>query len=446
MMKRRFIALCFSLCGTFLFLSGCENNWLGEAEPPPLPGKRISVLELQKDLQPDPVLSNGEMVIPPAWNNKFWPQAGGYPNHSMGHLGLAHELERDWVVSIGEGGSRRVPLTTQPIVVDNVIYTLDSRAQVTALDSIEGRRLWRVSAIPEGEDEDEEMLGGGIAFSDGYLFVTSGYNEVRALNPESGKTVWVQKTPAPTRAAPTALDGRVFVLTLDNQILALSAQTGQMIWNQSAVAESTSLLGTASPAANRNIAVAAFSSGELFAMPTENGRVIWTDTLGAVQRVGVLSSIAEIRGLPVIDKGVVYAISYNGRMVAIDQRTGARIWQREIGGAETPWVAGDSIYLITSDSQLVALDRRNGEIRWLSKLPRFEDPEKETNRLVWLGPVLAGERLVMVSSEGDIYEIRPETGELFARWKMKGRITVPPVVADNTLYLLTEDGDLFAYR
>lgn len=411
----------------------------------PLEGERISVLQLQRDLTPDPLLTDLGVNMSETWINKYWPQAGGYPNHAMGNLALGSDLKKLWRSSIGAGSSRHLPLIIQPIVADGMIFTVDAKARLTAFDANNGKKLWQMRLTPENE-EREAVLGGGLAFAQGRLFVTSGYNELRAIDPKTGETAWTARTKAPTRAPPASLDGRVFVMTLDNQLSAFSADDGALLWTHSGVAEATGLLGSASPAADRSAAVAAFSSGEIFALRPENGRVLWMDNLASIRRAGSLASIADIRGLPVIDRGIVYAVSYGGRMVAIDQRSGARVWQKEIGGAETPWVADNTVFVLTDDQQLLALSREAGEIIWITKLPMFEDSEKHKNPIVWTGPILAGGRLILGSSKDHIAEIDAQNGKLLNKWKASAGVTVPPLVADNTLFILSEDGTLTAYR
>ena len=407
--------------------------------------KRLSVLQYQAEIEPDVAGSMDEIMIPTSWDNKFWPQSGGYPSHSMGNLGLGVHLKKAWESSVGEDGGNRELLITQPIVVEGTVYTLDTEARLSAFDTKKGKRKWKKSFVPKGE-EKYGVMGGGVAFARNKLFLTTGYAQVLALNPETAEVLWKQDLPSPARAAPSVMSGQVYVMTLDNKIQAFSAEDGAPLWTFSGVAETTNLLGSSSPAVDRNVVIATFSSGEIVALRAENGRVIWSDNLASMRRVGSLSAIADIRGLPVIDKGIVYAISYSGRMVAIDERTGTRLWQKQIGGAETPWAAGDNVFVLTSNQELLALDRRSGDVNWVSKLPRFKDPETRKDPVVWTGPVLAGNRLIAISNKGHVIEISPLTGELLHKWKTDDGVTVPPVVADNTLYLLTNKGDLIAYR
>ncbi len=436
-----------SLFCAVLALSACSAlDWFGSEDAPPLEGERISILELQRDLEPDSAaLSAQGFIAPPAWRNEFWPQAGGYPNHSMQHLALnSGELEQVWTVSIGRGSSKELPLTAQPIVVDGTIFTLDTRSTLSAFSVKDGERLWHVDV--SDPDEDDPVIGGGLSYSKGQLYVTTGYDEVLALSPLDGKLIWRVKIPAPSRAAPTVMEERLFVSLLDNRLLALDVTDGQVLWEHTGISETAGLVGAASPAASRDIVIPAFSSGEIFALRVENGSIAWAENLAAFRSIGGLAGLSDIRGLPVMDKGIVIAISFSGRLLAIDERTGTRIWQREIGGSETPWVAGNHLFVISTENELVALGRDNGVIRWVNELARFEDPDDREDPIYWSGPVLAGGRLIIAGTNGEIVEVTPETGQTIRQWSTDESIAIAPIVTGNTLYLLAEDGTLMAYR
>jgi outer membrane protein assembly factor BamB len=431
------------LLASFL-LSGCAGfNWFQEDHKTVLKGERVSVLQFQKDLVPDPALQNLPVTIPDAWTNQFWPQAGGYPNHVMGNLALAANLKEAWSASIGAGGSRRDPLTAEPVVAEGLIFTLDTDGVITAFDVSNGKQKWRQETA-QGE-KDSGCLGGGLAYASGKLYITNGCKTLVALNPATGAMTWKTDLRAPARSAPTVADDKVYVITLDNHLLVFSAADGTPLWNYAGVAEETNLLGSASPAADKGLVILPLSSGELLALRPENGQVVWEDNLSAVRRLGALSSIADIRGLPVIDQGVVFAVSYSGRFVALDVISGRRLWQREIGGAETPLPAGDHVFSITTDQQLAAFTRQGGVIHWTMQLPRYLGDDKD-KPVVWTGPVLAGGRLVVASSGGEMLEMDPKDGRILRKRSLSGNVTIPPIVAANTLFILAESGKLTAYR
>lgn len=426
-------------------LTGCSGFGDGD-ETPPLEGERISILELQKHLEPDDTALEAQgFVAPNAWRNEFWPQAGGYPNHTMQHLTLNEGvLNKAWSASIGRGSQKKLPLITQPIVIDGRIYTLDTENQLSAFEAQSGKRLW-VRDVNHPV-EDDEVIVGGVAYSRGQLYVTNGYNELLMINPQDGQIVWRRKLPAPSRAAPTISEDRVFITTMDNRILALGAANGELLWDYSGISGAAGLVGAASPAASRDIVLPVFSSGEIYALRVENGSAAWGDNLSGIRSAGGLSGISDIRALPVIDKGVVIAISFGNRMVALDERTGNRIWQRDIGGSEMPWVAGNSVFVITNDNELVGMGRDNGLIRWVRPLPKFKNPESRTQPIYWSGPVLAGNRLIVAGSDGGVIEVSPETGDVIRAWGSGLSVSIAPVVAGGTLYLLGDNGTLAAYR
>lgn len=429
-----------------LALASC-GSWSGEDEKGPLPGERISVLELQRNLEPDSAQLNAQgFIAPQAWRNDFWPQNGGYPNHAMQHLALPEAaLHAAWSADIGKGTQRSLPLVTQPVVVDGKIFTIDTESSLSAFDITNGKKLWKQTIAPAGE-EDDSVIAGGIAYSQGRLYITSGYNELLVVDPADGKIIWRKTLPAASRAAPTVMESRLFLVTLDNRLMAFSTVDGNLLWEYAGFTEVAGLLGAASPAASNEVVIPAFSSGELFALRVENGSVAWADNLGSSRRLGNLAALSAIRGLPVMDKGLVFAISFAGKLVAIDERTGERVWQREIGGSETPWVAGNHLFILTTENELVAVGRDNGAIRWVTSLPKFEDPDDREGPITWTGPVLAGNRLIIAGSSGDVMEFNPADGKLIRSWDADGPVTIPPIVAGETLYILSDNGTLTAYK
>lgn len=427
---------------SLIAVTACSSSGIDQ---PPLKGERLSVLDLQKELISETVTANtADIKIPPVYKNAFWPQSGGYPSHVMQNLALSEgELSRAWTADIGDG-TGRVPLTAQPIVADGKVFTIDTRARLSAFEIEKGDRVWQVSV--KAPDEDEAVIGGGVAFSDGTLYVTSGYNEALALNPENGDVVWRADLVAPARAAPTVMQGRVFITLLNNTIVALNAGNGKVIWEYNSIGESAGLLGAASPAADRDIVIPGLSSGDLLALRVENGALAWQDNLSRALRLGGIAGLADIRALPVLEGDLVIAISYGGKMAAIDKRTGNRIWQRDISGSETPWVANNVVYVLNVDNELIALDKRSGAIYWMSELKKFENAKKRQGPIVWTGPVMAGGRLIVASTNGRIIEINAMTGETIRETKTGRTVRIAPIIAGNTLYLLSEDGTLTAYR
>ncbi|MGH1404779.1 MAG: PQQ-binding-like beta-propeller repeat protein [Alphaproteobacteria bacterium] len=440
--------LLIVMCSTFL--AGCSSvsGLFSESEPERrLEGERISVLELQRSLTPDRALEEGkEFSLPKPWHNTSWPQAGGYPNHSMHNLSLSeNKLERVWKADIGQGSTGDLPLNAQPIIADGKIFALDADLRLSAFNAENGKRIWRVDV--EHEDEDEKVIGGGIAFAHGTLYITNGYDEVLAVSPDNGDIQWRKRLPTPSRAAPTVINGRLFVTTVDSRLVALSAKDGAGLWEYSGIGESAGLLGAASPGANAGIVVPVFSSGEVTALRVENGSVAWSDNLASVRKYGGgLESLSDIKAMPIVDRGIIIAVSFSGKLAAIDERTGTRIWQKEISSTQTPWVAGNLLFVLSSDNQIVALSMIDGSIFWIKQLPQFEDEEDKEDPIHWSGPVMAGDRLIVAGSNGKLLEISAHNGDITQTVKTGENVQITPIVANNTLFMLSETGRLIAYR
>ncbi len=438
----------FSVLFVCASLTACSTvgDMFGSEDGPPLPGQRISILELQKRLEPDSAAAKAAPITLPApWRNEYWPQSGGYPNHSMQHLALGTgDLKHLWTAKIGRGSSKALPLTAQPILVDGRIFAMDTDSTLSAFSIEDGKRLWEVDV--RALEEDDPVIGGGLAYAAGQIYVTNGYNEILALSAQNGALTWRAALPAAARGAPTVMDDRVFVTTLDNRLVAMNAASGAVLWDYEAIADTTSLVGAASPAAGRDIVVPAFSSGELLALHVENGVIAWSDNLSSARYAGTLAGLSDISGLPVIDRNLVIAVGFGGHLTAIDERTGERIWQREIGGTQTPWVAGDYVFILSANNEVVALDRYNGSILWVSPLPRYKNPDSKSGPVFWAGPVLAGERLIAAGSHGEIAELSPQTGEVIRHWDAGSSFSIPPLVAGGVLYLLDDNGTLSAYK
>jgi outer membrane protein assembly factor BamB len=436
MNRRDFAAL-------LLALGPAACDWFKEKKQP-LPGERISVLGIGGEVEPDPKLAATPVTLPPPVVNPDWPQPGGNPAHAMNHPALPDKLERAWETGIGEGSSRYTRVMSQPIIAGGRIFAMDGGAQVSALDVASGKSIWQVDLKPE--DQRGSAFGGGPSFWKDRLYVATGYAEVVALDPADGKVIWRKNVTSPVHAPPTVADGRIFAVTVDNELDVLAVEDGRRLWSHNGIPETAGLLGDASPAVEGEIVIAPYSSGELFALRVENGRAVWSDTLAASRSVNAVAALADIRGRPVIDRGKVFAVSHSGRMAAIDLRRGERVWEQEIASSHSPWVVGDYVFVLANDNEVVCLTHDDGKVRWVRELRRYQDEKAKSDPIFWAGPVLGGNRLIALSSLGEAVSVSPLTGEVVNQQTMSAGGYLGPIIADNALYMLSDDATLSAYR
>ena len=206
------------------------------------------------------------------------------------------------------------------------------------------------------------------------------------------------------------------------------------------------MLGQPAPAYADGLLVAGFGSGDIACLRAESGGVVWTDNLSSARGRTSIADISAIRGLPVISGGRVFVMGVGGLTVGLDLRAGRRLWEREVGGGETPWLAGDWVFILTADQQVAALNAGDGRIAWATDLPRWENEEKSKGAIYWTGPVLTGDRLIVAcrGGEQEAFAISPYTGKILGRQSLPGNASLAPIVADNKVFTLTDDATLMA--
>jgi outer membrane protein assembly factor BamB len=407
-------------------------------------GERIPVLTTANDSAVEPSLADIPVTVPEAAVNDSWTQPGGNQAKSMGNPALAAALNDVWSTSI-PGGPNKQRLAAPPVVAGGKLFVVDGDGFVRAFDAKSGARLWQTQLDTNGRDKVVQF-GGGASVDDGRVYATNGRGDAAALEIATGKILWKVRPAGVLRGAPGFGSGNVYVQTQDNQIIALKADTGETLWTDSATLETSGVFGVATPSFSQGTVVAGFSSGELSALRYENGRIVWQDQLSRTSISTSVSSISDIDASPVIDQGKVYAIGQGGRMVSMDLITGQRLWELSIGGISTPWLAGEWLFVVTDEAKLFCIARATGKVRWITELPRWIDPKSKNKPINWSGPVLAGGRLLLVNSRGQLVNVAVEDGKIGTSVKAGKGFYLQPVVANNMLYLLDAKGKLTAWR
>jgi len=432
-MKRSVEKIALVLAAAAL-LGGC-NPFKKDKPRTPVVGERIAVLSSESEIEVDDTTAALPFTLPAAVANEDWAQSGGSASKSMGQLALGTSLGTAWSVSIGAGDNRSARLASAPVVGGGRIYTIDTVGTVRAFDPRNGGQVWSSSF---GADVSRDSnYGGGVAFADGRVYATNGSGYVAALDAATGGVAWTVKPGGPLRGAPSVADGSVYVMSQDNQIYSLKTADGAQNWSSAAALEIAGVFGTV---------VAGFSSGELNAYRYENGRQVWQDALARTSMSTSVAALSDIDADPVIDGGQVFAIGKGGRMVALELNSGQRQWEQNIAGMATPWVAGEWVFVVTDEAKLIALHRNSGKVRWINQLPRWQNEKGKKGPIFYSGPVLAGGRLIVVSSQGTMINVNPDNGSFQSQTNVGGGISLQPVVAGSTLYILDDRGRLTAFR
>jgi outer membrane protein assembly factor BamB len=423
-------------------LSGC--GWF-EKKKTPLVGERVSVFSDRKELEPDKDAASINITLPAPVANDSWPQSGGFANHAMEHLEIGPSPQVLWTADVGAGTSSSRILTAGPVVAEGKVFVKDAESTVSAFDANTGGRIWSVTLKPE-KARDANEFGGGVAYYGGRLFVTTGFADVFCLDPNDGHEIWNSTVSAPIRGAPLVFGDRVFSISIDNKLHAMAAVDGSDLWNFTGLQEVAGYVGGNSAAGASDVIVAPFSSGELVELRAENGRTVWNESLVGPRRESrAFGNLADIRGRPVIDRDLVIAMGSAGTIAAIDLRAGQRIWERNVGGSQTPWLAGRFIFVVTSGADVAALERSTGKVKWVTPLTQYAD-EKRREPIQWAGPVLASDRLLIGGSTGELLALSPYTGEVTGKLELREPMRLAPVIANRTIFILADSGRLIALR
>ncbi|WP_234035101.1 outer membrane protein assembly factor BamB family protein [Aurantiacibacter sediminis] len=445
--KMKFIPTAIALCGA-LALTGCETLGLGggddEDETPTLGNRQPILSRIATEIVADPALANVAVVVPPAQTNDSWPQAGGNAAKVAGHVTLSTNPSRIWTAQIsGTTNTRR--LASAPIAADGMVFAVDTSAVIHAFDANTGARRWQHRIEVSGDLEDA-TFGGGAAYNGGRIYATNGVGDVVALNAATGEQIWRVKPSGPLRGAPTVAFNNVFVMTQDNQIFALSTEDGEVSWQQAAATGQSGVFGVAAPAAGQGTVIAGFSSGELVAYRYENGRELWSDALARTSISTQVGTLTDVDADPIIDQGRVYALGQGGRMAAYELLTGQRIWELTLAGISAPTIVGEWVFTLTDDARILAIQRNTGRIRWMTQLEQWRDPEDREGPIFWTGPVLADGRLWIASSRGYVKSVDAMTGTVADYTRLDDGVSLPPVIANSTMYILDDSGRITAFR
>ncbi len=417
--------------------SGKKNNT-------PTVGSRVDILGTERDTEVDPALASVAVVLPAPVLNEAWPQPGGNASKSPGHVALGQGLTRIWSANV-TGANPRARLAASPVMSDGRLYVVDTTARVTAFDANSGAQIWS-NALEVENDGKSSRFGGGVSATSTNVFATNGVGDVASLAADTGTLVWKKRPAGPLRGAPTLSNGNVYVMTQDNQVYALRQTDGEAQWNEAGPVSASGIFGVGAPAAAQGTVIAGYSSGELAAYRYENGRSLWSDTLSRTAMSTSVSTLTDIDADPVIDRGRVFALGKGGRMASYELVSGQRIWEINIAGISTPVTSGDWVFVMTDEARLLCVARASGKIRWISKLQRYNNEEKKKGPISWYGPVLAGGRLIVANSQGAVWSVAPEEGNATQVFDLKSDVSLAPIVANNTLYILDDSGRVSAFR
>lgn len=439
-MCRIYKGLC--LCGIVLGLFACSSD-------KKLPqGTRISVLE-DYNATSVPVSDKKINTLPAARVNPSWSQSAINPEHVVGNLKAGFTLKEQWAENFGSGINKRNIMLAAPVVNNDRIYVMDSEGLVSAFSLKNGKRLWKNKLKANiGGFKDTKSRASGLAVDDRTLFATTGFGGIFAMNAETGKSLWRRVLESPIRIAPTVTNDMLLIQTVDNTLYALNKKNGQELWKFGVAHEDTVIAGGASPAydAEDNVVVAGFSNGEIVVLNAAVGTPLWSSMLVSNKQVSSSTDINTIGACPVVEDGVIYAIS-NDSMQSLDMRTGDKLWEKEIGSMQNILMAGDYLFIISNRNILYAIHKVSGDVIWVTDIREFINEEDNGKTIVYASsPLMLNNNILLAFSNGKILRVNATTGAVSAKTNLDIDISNGLIAAQERVIAVSDDADVIVFK
>lgn len=431
------------LIGAAVILAACEEELILEGERF-LPREPFDATIAEEAAQ-RAAQRTEPVSLPESRRNAAWTHRNGSAAHRITHPALDTTLRRAWSADIGAGDGRRHRITAAPVVADGRVFTLDSRAHVTATGT-DGQQLWQRDLTPSYAGPDDAS-GGGLATADGTLYVTSGFGRLVALDARTGEDRWVQRFDAPVTGAPTVAGDTVHVVATDGSGWAINTQNGRVRWQVQGAPGPATMTGGTSPALTDRMVLLPSPSGGVTGVLRDGAR-LWATSVGGKREGRAYAGVPGLLGIPVVVGDTLYLGNHSGRLVALDISDGERRWTVDEGLTGPVWPVGGQLFFLTDEGRLARIDAATGERIWHVGLPHYRDARERRRAEVVAhhGPVLAGGRLLVASNDGYLRSFAPESGAMTDVTELPAGATTSPVVVNGTLYIVTTDGQLHAFR
>lgn len=339
------------------------------------------------------------------------------------------KVGKAWSVGIGKGLDK-AGRQLRPAYSSGSLYAADYKGLLVAIDADSGRKLWEIKTnLP---------FTGGPGISDNLLLMGTENGEVFAFDASTGTQLWSANVTSEILAAPSVADGTVIVRCIDGRIFGLDADTGQREWVYDHSVPLLTLRGNAPPLLRAGVAFIGYDGGQVVAIRTDDGSLMWEQTLVTTKGRTELERLSDIDGQLVFIASDLLVASYKNRLASLAADSGRLLWFKDISSASG--VAVDRINLAISDKDgnLWMLDRRNGAESWKQDLMARRGLTR---------PVFYGSFVVVGDEKGYLHWLNVSDGQFAAREKVGGKgFSGPPLVVGNTLYVQTRKGELVAYR
>jgi outer membrane protein assembly factor BamB len=315
-----------------------------------------------------------------------------------------------------------------PVLDSSAVYVANAKGEITKLDSANGRQLWQANV--------GEPISGGVGIGAGIVLVGSSKGHIFAYD-VSGKQVWKAKLSSEILSVPRYFDGVVIARSGDNRIYGLDATDGSRKWVYERINPALTLRSSVGVVVDSGAVYAGFAGGKMVAIRADNGKLIWEATVAQPKGVTEIERIADITSLPVVDGPLVYAVAYQGKIAAVDRRSGKVVWNRDISSYSGMSTQDAKIFVSHTLGAVYSLDYETGKTFW-------RQGALSNRRLT--APLPMGGVIAVGDLEGYLHFLTRDEGKFAARIKLDSNPVMSLIAGSkpNQIIAETRDGGLYA--
>jgi len=338
-------------------------------------------------------------------------------------------MKRLWKSSVGTGDDE-LSLQLTPVLIDDYIYSIDVEGELYVIRRDNGKKVWTKSL--------NEKVSGGLGADKQNLYYTTFQGEIVCIDRQNAEEKWRQVLTSEAISAPSSNGRLVLVQTIDGKLLALGASDGHQRWRYDSIGPILSLRGTPAPIVSQKYTITSFANGEMLAFDNQTGNPFWKATLGLPKGRTELERLVDPDGRAVIDGTTLYAVAYQGKLVALDVTSGQEIWAKDLSSFNHLALGFGKIFATTADGVVVAFNQNTGQELWRNEKFKYRR----------LGPPVVFDRTVLMADlEGYLHVLSVQDGDTLARKRpdsdgVMGNI----LVSGKQFYVYARSGDIVAYK
>lgn len=332
-----------------------------------------------------------------------------------------------WSVDTGAGYGE-FGLRLKPFIAANTIFVADMEGHVSAIDKSDGHKKWTV--------DTGYVISGGVGGGGGLLFVGTRDGELVALWQNDGRIAWASPLTSEALTVPAADLGTVVVRTVDGNLQAFSAATGERLWSYAHPVPTLSLRGNSDPVTFAGGVLAGADNGRLAFLSLSDGALLRELPVAVPSGSSELARLIDVDAKPIVDKGIVYAAAFQGRVVALSLENVQPIWARDLSVYQDMSIDTENLYAADEMGHVWAFERLTGATVWVQ--------DKLHARPI-SGTAVLNSAVLVGDFEGYLHAMDIADGRFIARTRIGDEgISVAPMVDKDVIYVYTREGVLAA--